>query len=488
MRFSHGLTPLTSAAILPLLLLGGCVVGPNYGGPPPVAPEAVRAGAFHNADGAGGAPVASHWWKDLGDAELDRLEDAAFAGDPDLDAALARVRQARAATRQAVGGLLPSTEATGLYLATKGLTSAFGGAQAAAGGGTLSFYDVGFDATWEIDLFGGQRRAIEGARAQAQAAQARVEDAQVSLAAEVAQAYVDLRDAQAHLAQAQRAADLAGQVRTLTAERRQGGTASDLDLERATGQFQSSEASTQSWRSQIVEQMNRLAVLTGRAPGELDAELASASPPPSPPAVVAVGDPAGLLRRRPDIRAAEQALIQKNALIGQRTADLFPKIELLGSIGSGSTNLTGLFAPASLSYTGAPILQWRPFDFGRTQAGIEEARGERAEALAQYRKAVLGALEDAETALARYGRQRDDVVNLTEALAAADRTAGLTAKRVAGGTASQLDVLAAEQHRLSAQADLTTASDQLTLDYVALQKSLGLGWEAPGARTQPPGA
>lgn len=484
MRTSQQLTKVTSAAILPLLLLGGCVVGPNYRGPPPVAQQAIGAGAFHNAEGVGGAAAASPWWKALGDAELDRLEDAAFAGDPDLDVALARVRQARAATRQAVGGLLPSTEATGLYLETKGLTSAFGGAQAAPGGGSLSFYDLGFDATWEIDLFGGQRRAIEGAKAQAKAAQARVEDAQVSLAAEVAQAYVNLRDAQAHLALAQREVDLAGQVRALTAERRQGGTASDLDLERATGQFHASEASTASWRSQIVQQMNRLAVLTGRAPGELDAELASASPAPSPPAEVAVGDPAGLLRRRPDIRAAEQTLIQKNALIGQRTADLFPKIELLGSIGSGSTDLTGLLAPASFSYTGAPILQWRPFDFGRTQAGIEEARGERAEALAQYRKVVLGALEDAETALARYGRQRDDVVSLTNALAAADRTASLTAERVAGGTATQLDVLEAEQRRLGAQNDLTSARDQLTLDYVALQKSLGLGWGPPDARTE----
>jgi len=481
--------------------LAGCMVGPDYKGPPPVASDAVSAATFRRAQDATADPPPSRWWIALGDAELDQLVDAAFAASPDLEAATARLRQSRANLRKDRANLLPNTNASALYLHSKGLTGALTGSAAASGASasgagasasaaeaqsaadsTLDLYDVGVDATWQLDLFGGKRRAVEGDKAATQAVQANLEDAQVSLAAEVAQDYVTLRDLQQRLALAQHNGEVEGRMLDLTKVLRQGGAATDLDVERLVNQVQSTQAQAVPLKAQIADQLDRLAILTGRAPGDLDQELAASAAVPLPPPVVAVGDPASLLRRRPDVRAAERTIKQKNAVIGQRTADLFPKVELLGNVGYSSSELASLFTPASFSYIAAPVLQWSPFDFGRTSAGIREAKGERAEAIANYRKAVLGALNDAETALALYGHQRESLISLIQVEQSADRASSLTALRVRGGTATTLDQLSAESTRVAAQTNVSQAKAQLTEDYIRLQKSLGLGWTAPDAQ------
>ena len=323
--FRHLRSPLAAASAA--LLLGGCVVGPNYKGPPTVAPAAAASGAFHRAGDASPAQPAARWWAALGDPQLDALIDQALAASPDLEAARARLRQSRAGLKQSRANLMPSTEASALYLTPSTSPPCSAAAAAAAG---LDLYDTGFDATWEIDLFGGERRAVEGASAQAQALQADLEDAQVSLEAEVARAYVSLRDLQQRLANARSTAELETQMLALAKVRRAGGTASDLDVEQLQNQLESTRANLIPLQAQITDQLDRLAVLTGREPGALDAELSAPAAVPAPPASVAVGDPAALLRRRPDIRAAERRLAQQNALIGQRTADLFPKVQLLG--------------------------------------------------------------------------------------------------------------------------------------------------------------
>ena len=496
------------AAVAGMALLGlsGCVVGPDYKGPPAVATQAIAASGFHRADNALAASPPASWWTALNDLELDRLIQAAFDASPDLDVARARLRQSRAGLRQARVDRLPSTQASGVYLRTRGATSFLSsGAATATGlgangttsaeassfdeGGDSSLYDVGFDATWEIDLFGAQARAIESAKARAQASQANLQDAQVSLAADVAQAYVSLRDLQARIGLAEQDANIESRMLAIMRLRRAGGTASDLDVERLNDQLQSTRADLVPIQAQVTDQLDRLAVLTGRAPGALDAELSPAAPVPAPPATVEVGDPAGLLRRRPDIRAAERQIQQQNAVIGERVADLFPKVELLGNVGFGSTDLSSLLEGGSFSYAVAPILQWKPFDFGRTHAKIVQARAARDEALANYRKTVLEALQDAETSLSRYGRQRDAVVSLMRVQASANRTASLTGLRVQGGTATTLDVLGAEQRRVQAQTSVAQAKAQLTQDYVTIQKSLGLGWrsETGAARPRPAG-
>jgi NodT family efflux transporter outer membrane factor (OMF) lipoprotein len=373
--------------------------------------------------------------------------------------------------RQDKANQLPTSSASALGLRGQGLTGVIGG-----GDQTLTVYNVGFDATWEVDLFGGNRRAVQGARADAEAYQADLEGTRVSLAADVAQAYVTLRDYQARLAMSRRNAEIEGRMLELTQRRRDGGTASDLDVERLNNQLEGTRADFQPLEAQITQQLDRLAVLTGREPGDLDAELAPVAAPPAPPAKVAVGDPAALLRRRPDVRAAERRLARQTAIIGQRTADLFPKVTLLGDIGFTSTSLSQLLNSGSFTSIAAPVLQWSPLDLGRNQARIGQARAARDEAVANYRKTVLSALEDAETGLDRYGRQRAAVVSLARVKASADRVAALTDLKIQGGTASTLDILDAEQHRVQADTGLEEAQALLTEDYVALQKSLGLGW------------
>jgi outer membrane protein TolC len=211
----------------------------------------------------------------------------------------------------------------------------------------------------------------------------------------------------------------------------------------------------------------------------LDAQLQAPAEPPAPPERIAVGDPGALLRQRPDVRAAERRLAQQNALIGQRTADYFPKVSILGDVGFVSTDPSHLLDASSLLYAGTPILQWSPFDFGRVRAKVGQAQAGRDEAEATYRKTVLGALEDAETALARYARQRDSVVSLERVKASADRAAALENLRVQGGTAALTDMLDVEARRVEADLAVEQAKARLTLDFVALQKSLGLGWRAP---------
>ena len=315
MRFSR--SPLLAVAGS-CVLLAGCTVGPNYKGPPVgIAPVAEQAPGFHRG---GDAPVsieapAPRWWSVLGDAELNKLIEAALADSPDLQAAEARLRAARASLRATRASHRPSASANAIYLRSNGgsLTGSIAGGQNTETGGTadtssnnstFELYNVGFDATWELDLFGGQRRATEAARASAESSAASLADVQVSLSAEVAQAYVQLRDRQQRLGLLRRSAEMQQQILDLTRQRRAQGTASDLDVERQRTQLESTRSTVVPLAGDVSEALDRLALLTGREPGALDAELSTPQPLPVLPAVVPVGDPGALLRRRPDIRAA----------------------------------------------------------------------------------------------------------------------------------------------------------------------------------------
>ena len=483
------------SSVLLTSALAGCVVGPNYKGAPAVVPDAVSRPTFLRAEPSMlSTSPSTQWWTTLSDAELDRLETAALASASSLEIAEARLRQSRAGLRRSRADRLPNTQATALYLRTHSAASfvddSVGGApgsgslaqpglQAASetlSSETFQFYDIGFDATWELDLFGGRARAVEGARAAAEAAAANVYDAEVSLTAEVARTYVQLRSLQQLQALSRHTAIVQAQLLALTSARRTGGTATELDVERLQDQLQVTRNAIVPLQVQVTEALDRLATLISRPPGALDAALATASPVPLPPPVVAVGDPSTLLRRRPDIRGAERRIQQKTALIGERTADLFPKVSLLGDVGFGSTNISGLLVSGGFSNAIAPMLQWSPFAFGRTQARISQAKASRDEALADYRRTVLNALEDAESALSRYGDQRAALSGLLRAQDFAEHESALTDLRVRGGTATSLDILQAEGRRIQAETSVAQARAELTQDYISLQKSLGLGW------------
>ena len=475
---TKNLSVLTLAAAL-----SACTVGPNYAGPPAIA----TAPAFHRAEDLPAGPPLARWWLALNDAELNRLEDAALSGSPTVTAAEARLRQSRAGLNTARANLWPTTGTSAAYVHADGLGSALGalsggqssdsqssadasGSSASAsssGSKALELYSANFDAIWEVDLFGGTRRAIEGARDESEAAQAQLDDARVTLTAEVAQAYVQLRDLQHRLALARENTDLETRTLDLTRVRRNGGTASDLDVERLTTQLETTRATVVPLQAQLAEQFDRLAVLTGQVPGALDTELATAQPVPLPPTAVPVGDPTSLLQRRPDIRAAERTLARQTAAIGQQKANLFPKLTLIGTLGYGSTRLSNLFDNDNRSSIQAPLLQWTPFDFGRTHAAIRRAEAVRDEAEANYRQTVLAALQDAETSLSRYGRQRDAVADQTRVEASANRAAQLTDIKVRGGTATTIEQLDAERSRIEAQSSASEASAQLTQDNIA---------------------
>jgi NodT family efflux transporter outer membrane factor (OMF) lipoprotein len=455
------------------LALAGCKVGPNYHGAPTVAPNASQAATFKRApDGVTAtAPEVAKWWQALGDSQLNELIETAMSQSPDIRAAQARLRASRAGLRQQQRNALPKSSGSAAYLKAHLPSTSIGI-------GSLGLYNLGFDATWEVDLFGGTRRAIEAASAEAEATEADLADTHVQLSAEVAQAYVDLRDQQQRIALVRESAELEEQILTLTQQRREQGVASELDVERIRTQVENTRASIIPLDAQITESLDQLAVLTGREPGALDAELSAGSPLPHLPESVAVGDPATLLKHRPDIRGAEWRLVSANAQIGEREADWFPKLTLLGDLGFSSTSPGHLLRSDSFMWVGAPLLQWNALDFGRTRAKVDQAKAGYEEAAAKYESTVLDALRDANVALSRYGHQRDNVLSLRNVEASATHAAELTRQRYRAGTTSALDWLDAERTRFSAEQNRIAGDAELIKDYIALQKSLGLGWQS----------
>lgn len=510
-------------ALLPplLSLLAACTVGPDYKGPPDVAPRSEAAGQFRRAASAPvdiATPPARWWdgmgWDGRGDPELAHLVDLALAASPTLKAAQARVLEARALVAQQRAALFPQGNATALAakarIPTGALSTADNQINAALAreaitnpslfpGGTpphvdipnhvtTELYNLGFDARWELDLFGGTRREIEAAAAQTDAAAAKVEDAQVQLAAEVGQAYVGLRDAQHRLDLTRASAAAEHRMLDLTVDKRRLGTATEADVARMETQARQTDAQIPPLEGQVEQAMDQLALLAGQEPGTLDAELAPIRPLPLPPAVVPVADPAALLRRRPDIRAAERQLAASNAEIGYAVAQLFPNVSLFGSIGFGSNKVDTLFRSSSLSMIGAPMLSWNVLDWGRVRAQIRQASAANEESLAQYQATVLQALQDAESGLSRYGHQREATFQLAAALDVATRAQRLADARYRGGTATALEALDAERQRLLVEQSLAQAQAQTSNDYIALQKSLGLGWQPvdPARLPNPP--
>lgn len=487
-RSSRSLTALCAA--ISACVLAACTVGPDYRGAPPVAADALIAPSFVRTPSGGivsSGPAVSAWWRSLNDSQLDTLIEAALAHNPDIHAAQARLREARAQLMGQQAKALPkaSADAAAVRMRSPDLSSLSsggnngnGGSGGGSGRGPLQLYTAGLDASWEIDLFGGTRRSIEAASAQADALDADLADTQVSLAAEVAQAYIDLRDEQQRLVLARQSADLQQRMLTLTQARRSGGTAADVDVERLSGQVETTRAALSPLDEQIAESLDRLAVLTGRAPGALDAELAAAKTLPVLPSTIEIGDPAALLRQRPDIRAAERRLASSNAQIGEHVADYFPKITLLGDLGYTAADPGHLFRKTNFSWLGVPYLQWNVLDFGRTAADVRSAKASRDEASARYEHAVLAALEDANSALSRYGHQREHIARLEHVDASAQHASTLMRQRYVAGVATAIDLLDTERTEFSAQQDVVAGRAQLLKDFVLLQKSLGLGWQA----------
>lgn len=462
------------------LLLAACTVGPNYAGPPKSAPVAEQRGAFLRGDSSMRADEpAARWWEALGDPVLTGLVDDALANAPTVAAATARIDQARAqlsATRTAVLPTL-STSFTAPHISLPaGTLGGLGGGNGTGGRTDSQSYSLGFDASWEIDLFGGRRRQAEAAGARVGAAEAALADAQVALSAEVARAYIGLRTRQAAQAAGARIVALDAQRIALAEARLQGGTAPAQPLEalRSEAARDATDLATAGAEATVLR--DQLALLTGREPGALDTTLAAPAPIPLPPAEVAVGDPARLLRSRPDVRRAERLLAAANADVGAKIAERFPKISFLGLLGLGGPSIGQVFDPASLIGIALPRISWTLFDGGRAASNVRAARGAFAEAEANYRQAVLAALQDAESSLTRFGAQRVALGNALAAEAAVNRSGALQRQRADAGTARRSDALDAERSGLQAALASASARAELATGFVAVEKALGLGW------------
>ncbi|MFP5455024.1 MAG: efflux transporter outer membrane subunit [Alphaproteobacteria bacterium] len=463
-------------ALLPVL--SACTVGPDYVGPPGISSRFVRMGDTAVI----ATPLVARWWETLDDPILDGIEERALRANPNMAASQARLRQARAMLRIERANAAPNVAAGALAGHGRVPESGSGaaGAMIPALVGTeessFDLYTAAFDASWEIDLFGGRRRSIEAATATAQAAEATLADAQVSLTAEVAHAYIGLRATQTRIALARRSVELQQQMLDLTRQQFERGVASALDVERLSMQFETANARVAPLVAQAEGYMNALALLCGEQPGALDAMLDPPRPAPLPPAAVAIGDPEAMLRRRPDVRAAERRLAADTARIGVAEAARFPRLSWMGVIGIGGTQPSDLTHLDDFVALGAPTLQWSVLNFGRVQGQIRQRESARDEAEALYDAAVLGALRDTEDALARFRASRATVAILARAKASADRSANLTQQNYQAGKVSRIDALGAERQRIDAEDGLSAATAGLTADYVALQKALGLGW------------
>ena len=459
------------AGLCATFALTGCAVGPNY-----TPPTLETAAAYRNAEPTAALNSAEPWWRAFHDPVLDRLEDDALAQNLDIAAAIARVDQARAASGAARAALLPAGEAdakgagqrASIANSNKVLALYFPNYKRDG-----SLYDVTAGASWELDLFGGLRRTDEAARAELSAATVGAIGARMTVAADVADHYAQLRGFQARLRVAEQGEAVAAKLMELVKLRFDAGEAPRRDLDAAEAQFSQARAGEAQFRLAIEAELNALAVLTGKtAEAEREAVAKTAPLPVSPR--FDTGRPGDLLRRRPDLIAAERKLAAADARIGAAIADYYPKITLQGLIGYESISTSDLFSSKAAESQGALGIRWRLFDFGRVDAEVRAARGRTAEALAAYRQAVLRATGDVENALKAGAERAAAARDLHRAAAASTRARDAALDANAAGLVSLLETLDAERQRLTAEDQALAADTDTVRAAVALARALGL--------------
>ncbi|HWM70545.1 MAG TPA: efflux transporter outer membrane subunit [Steroidobacteraceae bacterium] len=460
--------PTLAVALFVAATLAGCAVGPNYKKPEtPVAPTYGAAEpAVYTSEQA-----QVQFWKQFGDETLDKLVDDSLNANHDLRIAVGRLAEARAARHQSLYDLGPTVTSRAGHNTQK-----FPEVQSGIPF-TASYYDVGFDATWELDLFGRVRRENEAAKDQLQGAEANLHDAQVSVIAEVARTYFELRGEQNELAVAKRNVENQQSTFNLTDARLKAGRGTEFDTSRANAQLSTTLATIDPLEASVQRSIHRLSVLTGRDPNALQGLLSPQAALPELPKTLAVGDPGAMLRRRPDIRVAERQLASSNAEIGVAVGDYFPKVSFTGSFGFDAATLNGLGTTASKAYSIGPGISWAAFDLGRVHARVAGAKARNSTALAQYEKTVLGALEETENALVTHARARDQLVHAADAAQSSAAAAKLARVRYEGGIVDFLEVLDAERTQLVAEDQLAQTRTATATSLIAVYKALGGGWE-----------
>ncbi len=455
------------AILLATLVSASCAVGPNYRAPQ-VAPAVVQ-----NAQSSRFVKESPEalWWQEFGDTELDSLVQRALAANLDLRSAYDRVLAARAVFVERKLDYAPHVQLQGAYSHFDEQQPGFGPARINAQSDSL-----GFDAAWEIDLFGHVRRSVEAARADLGAERAGYQDTQVTVAAEVARNYFELRGAQRRLAVARENLGTQHQTLQLTQLLDETGRGSELDVQRSRARLKATEATIPPLEAAEKQAGYRLAVLLSERPGALDAELKPATVATYAKALP-IGDPAELLRRRPDVRAAERQLAAATARVGVATADLFPRVNVTGFVGFLSGDVGRLFGTTSgsnaRSWSITPTVSWAAFDIGSVRARLRASEAQSDAAAANYEKVVLTALEDTENSFVAYSAQQAQLKSLSEQAEASRRAADLAGTQYREGVADFLVLLDAQRTQLDAEDSVAQAQTGVNVSVVAIYKALG---------------
>lgn len=458
----------TTAALLVLFaaLASGCASGPDYQTPatPPLS-------AFPAGVGSSTATIETNWWRGFNDPLLERVVTQASTNNHDLRLATARLREARALWTAARFDYVPTIQANASYdnkqdsIATKPNDTR----QARHS----ELYRVGFDATWELDLWGRVRRNVEAARATVESVEASRDEILVAIRAEAAANYLELRGSQAQLAVARQNATNQTDTLKLAEALRDGGQGTQFDVARARSQLNATLAAVPPLETGVTLALNRLAVLCGRPPGELRDLLGPLAPLPASPSALSLGQPGDLLRRRPDVRAAERALAAATARIGVDKADLFPAVTFVGSVGLQANRLSGLGDSGTDLWGFGPHISWAALDLGRVRQRIQAADARAEAALAIYEQTVLLALEETDNSLVALARERQRLDYLRAAEAAAVEAVDLARQRYRDGVADFLSVLDAERTLLNLQEQRVGSETLSATRLVAVYKALG---------------
>ena len=450
------------------------MVGPDYRSPAPQAPSQApfvssASPAFTQDQPPG------RWWSLFADPTLDRLVEQALVANTDLRVAAANLRRARAVLRETRSGLFPSAtaNASATYSRQSGDQLGFQGVASEG-----ESYDAGIDVSYQVDLFGRIRRAIEASRADAGAAQAAFDVSRITVAAETARAYADACSAGRQLAVARESLRIQEETFELTRRRVEGGRGTALDTGQAGAQLEQVRASIPTLEGQRQTALFRLSVLTGRPPAEFPREVAGCETPPALARPIPVGDGATLLSRRPDVRQAERELAAATARVGVATASLYPSVSLGGSVGTSSTSLSGLGSSDSFRFSVGPLISFSLTNLVVGRARIAQAQASADGALANFEGTWLRALEETESALTRYARELDRREALRRSQTQAAEAARIARLRYQAGRESFQIVLDNERSLSSIEAELARSEAQLSDNLVSLFLALGGGWNA----------
>ncbi|MDB6061956.1 MAG: hypothetical protein JWM78_2059 [Verrucomicrobiaceae bacterium] len=451
-------------------ILVGCAIGPDYEKPKTELPT-----AFAGDDTAVAETAAlDQFWTVFNDDTLNALVGYSLKSNHDLRIALANLNQARALRRETQFDLAPTVTAQAAHQKQRLSADQTYNGQAQ----TSTLTTGGFDAIWELDLFGRVRREVEASRAAEAAYAADLHAAQVSVVAEVARNYFELRGAQEQFDVAQRNANNQTETLKIAQARLDAGRGTEFDTARAESLLNTTLATLPAIQMTIENTIHRLSVLVGEQPNALQQTLAPTAALPALPRLVQIGSPEQLLRRRPDVNAAEQRLASATANIGVAKGDYFPRVSFTGEIGFAANSRDRIGDAPTATYAYGPSIQWAAFDLGRVQARVSQASANQQGLLAAYQQTILRALEETENALVTYRETRRQLDYLQAGTRAIDRASELAHLRYEGGAADFLDVLDSERSQLEVQANLSRARTAAATSLIAVYKALGGGWNA----------